>query len=78
MGFVYIFLYFVVVDNAITLFNCFSVISVVSMISEYLPGHFFKHFQGYLWIFRDNDAYSFTLRHYSFCKTLHLKCLTVF
>ena len=23
MGFVYLFLYFVVVDNAITLFNCF-------------------------------------------------------
>ena len=32
----------------------------------------------YLGIFGDIDALSATLRCYSFCKMLHLKCLTVF
>ena len=39
---------------------------------------FIQAFQGYLGIFSDFDAYSFTLRHYSFRKTIHLKCLTLF
>ena len=37
-----------------------------------------KYFQRSLKIFRDTDAYLPELRHYSFCKVLHLKCLTVF
>ena len=52
------------------------------MIRHSKPWHrqnsWFKHFQRYLWIFRDIDAYSATLRHYSFCKMLYLKYLTVF
>lgn len=35
MSFVYSFLYFFVVCNKITLFNCFSVISMVSVVSEF-------------------------------------------
>ena len=37
-----------------------------------------QYFQGYPGIFGDIDAYSATFRPYSFCKTLYLKCLTVF
>ena len=40
--------------------------------------NFFKHFQGYLWIFRDTDAYSATPRDYYFCRMLNSKCFTVF
>ena len=38
----------------------------------------FKYSQGYLGIFRYIDPYLAIFSHYSFCKTLHLKCLTVF
>ena len=34
----------------------------------YSQNSLFKHFQGDLGIFRDTDAYSATLRHYSFLK----------
>ena len=38
----------------------------------------FKNIQERLGIFRNVDAYSTTIRHFSFCKMLHLTCLTMF
>ena len=38
----------------------------------------FKNIQECLGIFRNVDAYSTTIRHFSFCKMLHLTCLTMF
>ena len=38
----------------------------------------FMHLQGYSGIFMETDALSVGLKHHFFCKTLHLKFLTVF
>ena len=45
--------------------------------TRHIQNSLFKHFWGSLGKFRDIDGYSATLKHYSFCKILHLKCLTV-
>ena len=44
----------------------------------HIKNSLFKHFQVYLVIFRDTDALSVTLSHYSVCKVLDLKYLAVF